>query len=337
MTDHEPLDLRDVLTDAVADVEPAHALDQIRARTSPPRRHWPYAAGGAVLAVAASFAAFAVLGPDNAPSATDPGSSTSPSPIPSPTISLPDAPSTTVPVYYVGDTPDGPRLYREFRRVQAENPLAAAISALEQAPLDPDYRTYWPEGAIERIHFDGIGDDGILQVHLTDESLHDRPATMDEATARMAVEQVMYTLQASVQARAPVQFFLDGNPIDQVLGVPTSEPLAHGPVLDTLALVSLTSPSEGMLVDNDEPLVVEGVGNSFEGNIVTRIEQWDGTPVVDWVPAIAGWGEGKLFPFEVALDLTGVPEGDYLVVSATDDPSGQGRFHTDTRRITVAE
>lgn len=337
MTDHEPRDLRDLLTDAVADVEPSHALDEIRARTTSPTRGWPYAAGGAVLAVAASFAAFAVLGPDNAPRATDPGSSTSPSPTATDTGSPTETPSQVVAVHYVGDTPDGPRLYREFRRVPAENPFAAAITALEQTPLDPDYRTYWPEGAIERIHFDGIGDDGFIGVVLSDESMHDRPAGMDEATARLAIEQVIYTLQGTANARAAVSFSINGNPVDQVLGVPTSEPLANGPVLETLALVSLTTPSEGMVVDNDEPLVVEGVGNSFEGNIVTRVQRWEGTAVVGQEPAIAGWGEDKLFPFEVTFDLSDAPPGDYVVISQTDDPSGQGQFHSDSRRITVVD
>jgi hypothetical protein len=289
-----------------------------------------------VLAVAASFAAFAILGPDNAPTATDPGSSTSPSPTTSPT-ETPTAPVVAVAAYYVGETPDGPRLYREFRSVQTGAPFAEAVAALEKTPLDPDYRTYWPAGSIKSISFDGVGSDGVLQVHLTDTSLHSRPATMDEATARLAVEQVIYTLQASAGARAPVQFMLDDNPIDQVFGVPTSEPLANGPVLDTLALVSLTTPSEGMLVDNDDPLVVEGVGNSFEGNIVTRVQRWEGTHVVDQLPTIAGWGEGKLFPFEVTFDLTDAPPGDYVVISQTDDPSGQGRFHSDSRRITVVD
>jgi hypothetical protein len=348
MTDHE---LRELLTDAVADVEPGHTLDRIRARTTPTKRRWPYAAGGAVLAVAATVAAFAVLGNDTTPRATDPGSSTSPSPTPpatespsasatateSPSASATETPSAAVAAYYVGDTPDGPRLYREFRMGQTRDLFAAAVSALEQAPLDPDYRTYWPEGSIAGVSFDGIGAEGTLEVGLADSSLHDRPASMDAATARMAVEQVIYTLQATAGARAPVHFSVDGNPIDQVLGVPTSEPLANGPVLDTLALVSLTSPSEGMLVDNDEPLVVEGVGNSFEGNIVTRVQRWEGTYIVDQLPAIAGMGEDKLFPFEVTFDLTDVPPGDYVVISQTDDPSGQGRFHTDTRRITVVD
>ena len=42
-----------------------------------------------------------------------------------------------------------------------------------------------------------------------------------------------------------MQFLLDGNPIDQVLGVPTSEPLANAPQLDVLAHVNITAPEQG--------------------------------------------------------------------------------------------
>lgn len=44
-----------------------------------------------------------------------------------------------------------------------------------------------------------------------------------------------------------------------------------------------------MQADNDEPPVVQGT-NSFEGNVVTRVQRWEGTYVVDQKPAIAGWG-----------------------------------------------
>ena len=50
-------DLRDLLTDSVADVEPAYRLDTIKARTHRPARRGWYAVGGAVLAAAAVVAA----------------------------------------------------------------------------------------------------------------------------------------------------------------------------------------------------------------------------------------------------------------------------------------
>uniref|UniRef100_UPI00286E8BC5 hypothetical protein n=1 Tax=Nocardioides sp. TaxID=35761 RepID=UPI00286E8BC5 len=149
MTDHEQGDLHDLLDDAVADVEPGYALDRIRARTTTTKRRWPYAAGGAVLAIAASFTAFAVLGPDTAPRATDPGSTTSPS------ATATDTPAPeVVPVYFVGDTPDGPRLYREFQA--GSGPEGAKMFALRAAlsgAADPDYRSLWPAGATIEKYF----------------------------------------------------------------------------------------------------------------------------------------------------------------------------------------
>ena len=119
--------------------------------------------------------------------------------------------------------------------------------------------------------------------------------------------------------------------------MPTSEPLAPGSDLAVLAHVSLSDPFEGQVVDNDEPFTVTGRANSFEGNVVTRVQRWEGTAVVRQEPAIAGTYEDRLFPFTVTFDLADVPPGDYVVISQTDDPSGEGRFHTDTRRITVVD
>lgn len=318
--------LRELLSDAVGDVEPGYALDHIRARTTRSRRRWPYAAGGAALAIAASVTAFAVIGQDNTPRATDPGTSANETP------SL-TGPSTTVAVYYVNDTVDGPRLSREFVDVVG-NPLEQAVElAMTGDPQDPDYFRAWPDsaGGLASVEVSG----GVIRIEVEDGALadYDWPAGVGE----MAIQQVIYSAQAAAGDRMPVQFVHDGNPVAQVLSQPTSEPLAEGPLLQTLTHVSLTTPTEGMLVDNDEPLVVEGVGNSFEGNIVTTVQTWDGEVVAGPEPAIAGWGEDKLFPFEVTFDLSDVPPGEYAVVSKTDDPSGRGRFHTDGRSVTVVD
>lgn len=332
-------DLRKLLSDAVHDVEPRYALDDIRTRTTTPKRRWPYAAGGALLAVAAAVTAFALVPSVEGPRAVDPGSNTSGSPSPtsssSPSASATEVSSDVVAVYYLGETPDGPRLYREFRPVPSADTLGNAVAeAVNGMPLDPDYSSGWPQAEDTFLGASVVAD--VIRVEVGDPAVlvdYDYPPGVPE----MAIQQVIYTAQAALQERLPVQFVYQGNPVAEVLGVPTSEPLAHGPVLDTLALVSLTTPSEGMVVDNDEPLVITGVGNSFEGNIVTRLEDAAGTEVIDPVPTIAGTYEERLFPFEVELDLTDVPPGVYTVLSQTDDPSGAGLFHEDTRNIEVVD
>jgi hypothetical protein len=348
--------IKDLLNEVADGVEPGERLEAIRAASGVrrPGRGW-WTAGGVGL-VAASVVTALALGTGGTPSG-DPGPAgqpSTPSPTPDRTESLQDrkdrleemrraaeaengGSTTTVAAYYAGDTPDGLRLYREFRRVDADDAFGAAAAALSLPPEDPDYANLWPADAIQTVSFDGTGDDGVIGVTV-DPTHRERPAGMTEVEAALAVEQVVRTVQAAARARAAVQFFSGGNPIDQVLGVPTSEPLAAGSDLAVLAHVSLSDPSEGLLVDNDEPFTVTGVGNSFEGNIVTRIQRLSGVvEVVAEEPAIAGTYEDRLFPFEVTFDLTTVPPGDYLVVSRTDDPSGEGRVHVDDRRITIVD
>ena len=123
-----------------------------------------------------------------------------------------------------------------------------------------------------------------------------------------------------------------------MLGVDTSAPVANAPVLDTLSHVSLTSPSEGQEVSGGT-LAVEGVANSFEANVVVRVQRYEGTEIVAQEPFTAeGWMGDKLFPFSGSIDLSGVPAGKYIVMAMTDDPSGGAEGHgafTDTRVITV--
>ena len=99
-------DLRDLLTDAVSDVEPAYRLGEIQARVHRPARRGWYAAGGAILAAAAVVTAVSVVN-DDGPRRGTPAA---------------DAQRTAA-LYFVGDTPAGPRLYREFQKVSG-GPLA---------------------------------------------------------------------------------------------------------------------------------------------------------------------------------------------------------------------
>jgi hypothetical protein len=346
--------LSELLSDSVSDVEPDNALDSIRNRTKvtpmSARRPWLFAVGGAVVATAAVVTAVAVAGgnltgeardPDPAGQTTQPTKQSEPDPSESesPTDES-DAPipvEAAVPVYFAGETPRGLRLYREFQPGIGADPLLASASAsVAGDSLDPDYLSLWPEGSgVASVTADGAD---ILTVDVTG-APHDLPSGMSQEDAQLALQQVIYSVQAAHgQGRVGVQFLLDGGRTDQVLGQPTSEPLANAPILETLSHVSLTTPSEGDVVAAG-PLQVEGVANSFEANVVVRVQRWEGTAVVAEQPFTAeGWMEEKLFPFSGTIDLSDVPPGDYVLIAMTDDPSGGaegfGAF-TDTRRITV--
>jgi hypothetical protein len=328
-----------LLSDAVADIEPADHLDAIRDRTKvtpmKARRPWFIATGGAVLATAAVITAIALTGNQGTPAAEDPGPVDTPTSAVDPTPTVPAPATTTVAGYYLGETPAGPRLFREFTQVAADNPLDAALLALQQAPADPDYWTPWPAGSFSDSGFDGIGDDGVVSVVLADASLHDRPAGMSQAEAEAAVQQVVYTMQAAVGERAAVQFFYNGNPIDQVLGEPTSEPLANASQLATLSHVSISDPAENATVSGS--FHAKGVANSFEANVGWQIRQGDET-VLDGYFTADGWMGDRLFPWEGTVDVSGLEPGTYTFVVSEDDPSGGAEGNgpdVDTRTIVV--
>jgi hypothetical protein len=369
MTDPRPHDpdarLAELLSDAVSDVEPRDSLDLIRDRTKvtrmSSRRPWIYAVGGAVVATAAVVTAIAFAGDRLGLASTDepvpagqssraagPSEAVEPSESAGSTSGPSDAPSDgssetpgeapaqsrTVAAYYVGETTQGPRLFREFTRVAAADALTAGLTVLQQDPADPDYETPWAAGSFSGATLEGSGADGIIEVALADESLHDRPAGMTEEYAQEAVQQVVYTLQAAIQARAAVQFTLDGNPIDQVLGVPTSEPLANAPQNDVLALVSITAPEEGAGVSGS--FTASGVANSNEANVPWQIKRGDKV-VLSGFSTAEGWMD-KLYPWQSEpIDVSGLAPGEYTFVAMTDDPSGGEGFgpQVDTRTIVV--
>jgi hypothetical protein len=352
--------LAELLSDAVSGVEPRDSLDTIRDRTKvtrmSSRRPWIYAVGGAVVATAAVLTAVAFAGdrlglassdepapagqstrvskPSKAADPSDEGSESAPAPAPSDAPSEAPAQSRTIAAYYLGDTSQGPRLFREFARVQAADALAAGLVVLQQDPADPDYETPWAAGSFSGATLEGTGADGTIEVALADESLHDRPSGMSEEYAQEAVQQVVYTLQGAVQARAAVQFTLNGNPIDQVLGVPTSEPLANAPQNDVLALVSITAPEEGAGVSGS--FTASGVANSNEANVPWQLKQGDKV-VRSGFSTAEGWMD-KLYPWETEpIDVSGLPPGRYTFVAMTDDPSDGEGFGpmVDTRTIAV--
>lgn len=328
--------LRDLLHEVAEDVEPGDRLAAIRAATAPRRtsRGW-WVAGGAGLLAASVVTAFALTtggAPSSEPGPAGPAG-TAPT---SAREDLPDAMDRVVPIYFVGDTPAGPRLYREFQ--SGPGPMSAETFAFDAAlhgdALDPDYRSPWPVGTSIEGH--DLEED-VLLVSLSGDVV-DRPAGMSGSDARLAIEQLVRTAQGVFgEGRVPVKLLVDGHPSPTVLGVPTSEPLGNAPDLDVLSHVSLSDPSEGQEVDNDEPLTVRGVASFPEGNVVTRIQRWEGTHVVGEVPATAGWEDDRLHPWEAVFDLTDVPPGDYVVIAQTDDPSGSGLLDTDTRRITIVD
>ncbi len=361
--DHDEPDARlhqqlsELLSDAVSEVEPSNALDTIRHRTKvtpmSSRRPWLFAAGGAVFATAAVVTAIALAGgglsgttaqDDPGPagrtsSGTDPMPSESPEPTPTdPTTTSPaegsGSASAPVPVYFVSETPQGLRLFREFQPGVEGDPLvASAVATVEGNSLDPDYRSLWPTGAsVASVVSDGAD---ILTVDVVG-APRELPPGMTQEEAQLAVQQLVYSVQATNgQGRVGVQLLLDGDRSDQVLGQPTSEPLANAPVVETLSLMNITFPGEGDTVSDS--FTAYGVNNGFEANVVWTI--LDGQDVVaEGFTTAAGCCEEKLFPWETEVDVSDLEPGAYTFVASNSDPSGGAEGagpHVDTRVFIV--
>lgn len=222
-----------------------------------------------------------------------------------------------LPIYWAVETEQaGPRLIREFTPTQTDDALLAAANlVVSGTPDDSDYQTLWPVGEIAGVTEDG----STITVELADNQWQKRPAGMDKAAARQAVQQMVYTLQAVAQDRLPVAFTVSGEPAE-VFGIDTAGGVSQDSPLQALNMVTITSPQQGATVNGDT-LEVSGLANSFEANVVCQILR-DGD-VLSASPITAeGWMGEKLFPFTGEVPLDGVDPGPAQLRCSTDDPTG---------------
>jgi len=336
--------------------------------------NWFLGAFGAAVATAAVITAVVVVGTDDPSSNGDPGVATDPTqsiseepsedpttptseptgtpptgtpppgtpPLGTPPTGTPPTGNVAVAAYYVGPTEKaGLRLFREWHQVSAPTDDAGRIAAAVREsilgdPLDRDYSTYWV--GVSDIEASWNGD------YITVDLIADDPTAMHAGIGLTAeqqaisIQQAIYGAQGGLgQGRKAVQFLINGNHTDQVLGQPASEQLTNDSVLQVNNHVQLNTPNEGDLITG-ETLDVSGVANSPEANILIRLQHYEGTGTVFQQPTTAGTYEDKLFPFSVTIDLVDVAPGQYVVMAMTDDPSGGaegfGTF-TDNRVITI--
>lgn len=277
-------DLGDLLHDVVDDIEPADRIDTIRARTASAPAHaarrWFYAAGGVVLATAATVAAFAVV--DDSP------------PPDHETMTAPPG-TQVVPVYFAGRYAVADRLFREFDAVPAGDPLQAALDRIQQPPTDPDYATAWAPGSFGGVTVGG----GAINVELTVNDLSDR----------LAVQQVVYTLQAAVGERLPVYFWLEGQRGNAGY---EADPEVLSPVL-------VSDPSDGLAVHGQ--LIARGAATAPGAVRWELRRQDDGAIVRHGTPTTTG-GRG----WRARVDVSGLPFGFYTFVASSGGSS-------DTRTI----
>jgi hypothetical protein len=296
-----------------------------------PRRRAYVAATALVLA-----AALAACG-DEEPTAQDPGDGETSSAAGEPTDQPTDdgsqtaepAGTVTVPVYFVGDTPQGPALYREFRKVEADNPMEEAVALMTAGDaLDPDYGTLYPGGSFDTVTVEG----DLIVVTVPDDGWK-APVDQTKDEARLAVQQLVYTVQGIQQERLPVEVRLEGS-ATSLFGVDTAGGVQAAEPLDVLAFMNVTTPEEGATVSGS--FTAEGVGSSFEATVIWEVRDDSGAAVLEGFTTAEGWMD-KLYPWAADVDVSSLAPGTYTFAAITDDPSGgEGPGPTeDTKTITV--
>ncbi|KQW52488.1 hypothetical protein ASC77_24195 [Nocardioides sp. Root1257] len=307
------MNLHDLLEDAVADVEPADRLAELRARTASPARAaarpWWWAAGATVVGTAAAVAVVATL-QHTQESAGPAGHGMHhpgflPSEILPPRVSDPDAEALPplLPIYYVGEG----GLYREFAHVRGNDSLLSAVLQLEQPPADPDYATAWAPGDL----LDASVQHGTIEVETAD----------DGPISALAAQQVVYTLQANLGSRVPVRFIHEG---EVLLGPVDADPAVLNPV-------SISDPAEGN--EYEGSMTARGRTSVPERHILWTLVDADETVVRDGTAVVSD--DAGMRPWEVTVDLAGLEPGTYVFTVTRDDPGFTVTASTDTRTIVV--
>lgn len=306
------------------------------------RRRSAYLAASALMVVPALTG----CGSDDPPNSPSPSATVSKTPsvsisvTPSATATTSATPSTapsaslrSVPVYYVGESRDSFRLYREFRTVpNAGGMVASAVSAMTRlSPLDPNYSSPWRPASRVSVSQRGTA----LKVDLSADAFSN--SNVGSELAAIAVQQLVYTATAAASqsgsAATTVTITKDGKAADVwgVLRIGTAT--ARAPMADVQAQAWVVSPQQG---DDRKAgkVVFTGFGTSFEATFGWVVRSVGGAKVAQG-SAMGGTGTGGFGSLTFSAQLS---PGTYTVTLSTDDPSGGAEGHgpaTDDKTFTV--
>ncbi len=256
--------LRALFHDAVSDVEPHDGLGEVRRRTRVRRtssRRWaPVLVGAGAVAATVVAATFVVNGLDDDPDRNDDPQVASNGP----SSDDEDPITAAAALYFVGDTPTGPRLYREFQAVtpttDPEQKVLMALQRLTFGPRDPDYGTLWPTDSFSAVQ---IEDDRIVVELGTEAALE--PAG---PTASLGLQQAVYTAEGALGDTLPLAFQRNGEPVRTVLGSRVGALVDRNRGFDITAPVNITNPAEQLAVD-DGTLLADGTMSANVQSAVT--------------------------------------------------------------------
>jgi hypothetical protein len=310
MTDTEDRELRALLHDAVADVEPTGTPDDLHARLDQqPRRAWlPLTLAAAVVT------ALVLVG---VPLLLDRGPSTPPAAAPADTVD--------VVAYAAVETPSGPRLVADRREVASDDPLQAAVEeTLNGEVSDPDFVRLWPGGTDVTVTRRA----DLVEVDFTEGLSGELPS--ESAVNWIAVQNVVWAVTEAIgDEDAEVRFLSEGDVMPVLLELDARSAFKRANDANVVAQVLVESVGEGQTFDG--PFTVSGLASAFEGTVTWRL--LDGDEVVrEGFTTAAECCTPSPYSFEVDA-----PPGDYVLEVGETDPSDGEGFppYVDTKRVSI--
>lgn len=284
-----------------------------------------------VLAVLTAGCAGSSSSPTAVSASPEPASAAATPAAPTPTQDgAPTASSRTAAraVYYLSDTTNGPRLYREFHpRPATTSVVRDAIEAmLTQPPLDDDYSSLWPAGTrVLDARVDRTVEGAIASVDLSREATTGSAGGAAEAAS---LQQLVYTVTAAAPAVTAVQLLVEGKPPATLWGhVSTRRPIARGPAADVLGPVWILTPANGR--------VARGGTFGGEASVFEATVSWElrlGGRVVKKGFTTASTGAPGRGSWSARAD---VPPGDYELRAFESSAKDGSETYVDDKPLTV--
>ncbi|MEU8225887.1 Gmad2 immunoglobulin-like domain-containing protein [Kribbella sp. NPDC048915] len=234
--------------------------------------------------------------------------------------------SAVVPVYWlgqqVGADKTSARLYRTWAKVSGRPAEQAVRIMTSKQPSDPDYFSVWRGAALNTV----TRSNDVVTVDFK----RLPQGALDRNLARVAVQQLVYTVQGALQDNhTPIRVTEAGRPVGALFGhVDTATPLGRAQAADVQALVWIDSPTEAAAVEPN--ITVQGVAAAYEATVNYQVTN---LKTRETVKSYANTKEGQKFsPFSFRLKLSPGPwELSVYLIS----PADGSITDTDTKSIVV--
>jgi hypothetical protein len=224
-----------------------------------------------------------------------------------------------IPVYYIADVANGPRLYREFHSLPVLNgspALTAVTEMLRGTPVDPDYSSLWPKStSVRSLAISG----GLATVDVSGF------VAVGSSFEVASVQQLVWTVTAAESSVHQVRLLVNG-------GVPPSghmdwsTPVSRANALETQANVWILAPGQGATVTS--PVTVSVLGTGWEGNVPLEFYQGQRLVAATHVTTMMGG-------FAQAQTTIQLLPGSYEIRAYNDNPEGGSLQLWDTKTFTV--